>query len=82
MASVTILTEPLTDIDYSVVDGRVRSFELYGEKLYDEDDGIERKGWKQKLIKLVMEQKLNIDKDGRGLHAFIYRMMDDGLIDE
>ena len=80
MASVFVLTEPPTDIDYSVVDGRVRSFKLRGEKLFDEDDDIAVDGWKDRLVEFVKEQGL--DKNyGRGLHAFVYRLIEDGLIE-
>ena len=78
MASVVYLSDPITDIDYSVVDGRIRSFTLRGELLYDEVEKINKEGWKEKLIELVIEQRLNIDRDGHGLHAFIYRMQADG----
>ena len=80
MASVYICSEPYSDIDYSIIDGRVRSFVLRGEKLYDEQDGTEVNGWRIKLVEFVREQRLDVDKDGYGLHAFVYRMQDDGLL--
>jgi len=80
VASIFVRTQPPTDIDYSLNDGRVRSFELRGEKLFDEHDGTNVEGWEEKLVEFVIEQGLNIDTDGRGLHAFVYRMIDDGLI--
>jgi len=79
MASVIIGTNPITDIDYSIVDGRVRSFDLCGEILYDEDKGINIAGWEGKLIEIVIDYGMNIDK-GLGLKAFVYKMIDEGLI--
>ncbi|MDY6857473.1 MAG: hypothetical protein SWO11_22770 [Thermodesulfobacteriota bacterium] len=76
MASVFVMTNPPTDIDYSLVDNRVRSFELHGVLLYDEDKNISQAGWKDQLVAFVKEQGLNINK-GIGLHAFVY-----GLIEE
>jgi hypothetical protein len=80
MASVYILTEPPSNIDYSLKDGRIQSFELRGMLLYDENEHIQIDNWKDELIKFVKDQELDINKDGRGLHAFVYRMIDDGLL--
>ena len=79
MASVYICTTPGTDIDYSVVDGRVRSFTLRGELLYDEDAGVSTHDWEKQLVKLVEDQQLAVD-DGRGLHAFVYRLIIEGRL--
>ena len=79
MASVFVMTDPPTDIDYSIADGRVRSFELRGVVLYDEDSGIAAPGWRDALAGFVREQGLNVP-DRRGLHAFVYRLIEDGLI--
>ena len=76
MASVYIMTEPPTDIDYSSIDGRVRSFTLEGVCLYDESLGVQEEGWREKLIAFVHEQGLDIDEDGLGLHAFVYQLQD------
>ena len=78
MASLFVMTKPPTDIDYSLVDGRVRAFKLRGETLYDEVTGIAEDGWSDKLVDFVTEQGLDIDK-GTGLHAFVYRMQEEGL---
>lgn len=80
MASVYVMTEPPTDIDYSLVDGRVRRFVLFGQKMYDEDDGTSIDGWRDRLVEFVRIQGLDVDKDGHGLHAFVYKMQDDGLL--
>lgn len=80
MASVNVGTEPPSEIDYSVVDGRVRSFVLRGVKLYDERDGTDGEGWKATLAQFVREQGLDIDTGGRGLHAFVYRLQGEGLL--
>lgn len=69
-----------SEVDYSVQDGRVRSFELDGVKLYDEDDGTVIAGWRDKLIDFVTDCQLDVDRDGHGLHAFVYRMQEDGLL--
>ncbi|MDY6862815.1 MAG: hypothetical protein SV062_07475 [Thermodesulfobacteriota bacterium] len=80
MASVFVMTSPPSDIYYSLADNRVRSFKLRGVLLYDEDKNISQAGWKDQLVAFVKEQRLNIN-DGRGLHAFVYGLIDAGLIE-
>ena len=82
MASVTILTNPESDIDYSLKDGRIRSFVCYGEKLFDDESGICVDGWRDKLTQFVVEYGLDKDERGIGLHSFVYRMYGDGLLNE
>jgi hypothetical protein len=79
MASVYIWTTPHSVIDYSCVDGRVRCFVKNGKTIYDEDINVVKIGWKYLLATFVMEHGLDKD-DGHGLHAFVYRMFDDGLL--
>jgi len=79
MASVHILTEPLSIIDYSLADRRVRSFELRGAVLYDEDESIAVDGWEDELVDFVRLQELDIDY-GEGLHAFVYGLIEKGLL--
>ena len=81
MASVTIVTysDLYTEVDYSIVDGRVTSFTLHGDLLYDEMESVAIDGWKEALVAFVQDHGLDRD-DGRGLHAFVYRMIEDGLI--
>jgi hypothetical protein len=71
MATVIIATDPVSSIDYSVVNGRVREFVLRGKILKDENQYIEIDGWKEQLADFIIEQQLHIDKDGHGLHAFV-----------
>jgi hypothetical protein len=80
MASVFVMTNPPTYIDYSLIDNRVRSFELRGVALYDENEEITTNGWEGKLVEFVKEQGLDID-DGRGLHAFVYGLIEKGLLE-
>jgi hypothetical protein len=83
MASVFISSNPPTNIDYSQLDGRVMAFVLRGEKLYDEGDGTESEGWRDRLVELVREQGLDADHSGSGgpgPRAFILRMREDGLL--
>ena len=77
MASVTI--QGLADIDYSLVDRRVTHFKLRDEVLFDEDDGVNRDGWRDRLWGLVLDQGLYID-GGIGLHAFIYPLLEEYLV--
>lgn len=81
MANVCTMTKPSTNIEYSLVDNRVRSFELRGKTLYDEDKDIAVEGWEDKLVEFVKKQGLDID-DGDGLHAFVYGLIDKGLIEK
>ena len=62
-------------IDYSI-HGSIRSFDVAGIVLYCKDDNIEIPGWKDKLWEVVKEQGLDID-DGRGLHAFVYPLIEE-----
>ena len=66
------------DIDYSCTDGRVREFVWNGKLIYEEN-AIAEPGWQAKLVDVVMQNNLHID-NGRGLHAFVYKMIDDGLL--
>jgi hypothetical protein len=72
MASVSIRHEDGTfsDIDYSLIDGRVRGFVFHGLDLYDESAGLAIDGWRSKLEELVRERGFDQD-DGRGLRAFV-----------
>lgn len=79
MASVIVMTDPSSDIEYSSASGRVRFFELRGEVLYDERKGIVADSWRDKLVAFVKEVGLDED-DGHGLHAFVYRLIDEGAI--
>ena len=82
------------DIDYSVVDGHIRSFSVGGEVLYDEDVARQRCGtmkmlhdediggkesWEQNLVDIVKAYKLDKD-NGRGLHAFVIKLINEGKI--
>ena len=83
MASVLIFSpnhDIVSDIDYSITDGRVREFSFNGDVWFSEDGGIAKPGWKYVLAGIVFVQSLHIDKKGRGLRAFVIKMMEDGLI--
>ena len=54
MASIFFLRSK-TDIDYSLVDGRVRSYIRHdGECMYDESRDISVDGWEKDLIECVI----------------------------
>ena len=74
MASLFIVG--VADIDYSVVSGEVRSFELRGVVLLDRAAGIALPTWRAELCALVYEMGLGQD-DGRGLHAFVPQLLQD-----
>ena len=77
MANITFPMDYKTDIDYSVVDGRVRYFILNGDILFDENEGIDVDGWVTKLVELVKKRHLDVD-DGIGLPKFVYKLQEDG----
>ncbi len=79
MAGLTIPSKGL-DIEYSCKDGRIISFEYENEVLYDESKNIEVDGWEEKLILAVNENELNV-YDGKGFHAFIYPLYEDGKVE-
>ena len=79
MASLSILYEDggcYVDVDYSVQDGSIHSFQLDGRILFDENESMQDKNWKTVLIDLIKEEEWDID-DGRGLHAFVYPLLKD-----
>lgn len=80
MATLFVGPEPESIIDYSLVDGRVREFVHNGERIYDEDEKLDIPGWKDVLVKIVLANKLNVPRDDLGVHAFVARMIDDGLV--
>lgn len=80
MASVYVQTDPPSEIEYAMNSGTVRMFSLRGEKLFDVLDGTAVDGWKDRLAAFVMDQGLDVDKDGHGLHSFVYKLEEDGLL--
>jgi len=80
MASIYVCTKPCSTIDYSIIDGRVRMLIIRGELLFDEDSCVSVEGWRKRLADFVVEVGLDARKEGYGLPAFIYRMIDDGLL--
>jgi len=83
MASIFIASFPRVenqyhDIDYSTLDGRVREFVWNGKLIYQEN-AIAEPGWQAKLVDVVLVNHLHIN-NGRGLHAFVYKMIEDGLL--
>ena len=84
MASV--FTPGGTIVDYSIRDGRVRSFKLDGELLFDEDKGVALNGWEARLTDWVQRCGLNDGKRGnppakqRGFSAFIYPLVEQGKL--
>ena len=79
MASAIITTDPTTNIEYSLIDGRITSFDFRGNILYDEFDNISIDGWKSEVVKLVNDYGMNIDR-GTGLLAFVYNLIDEHLV--
>jgi hypothetical protein len=80
MASIIGFTSPSSYIEYSAWSGHVRVFELEGVTLYDETDGTETDGWREKLVEFVREHHLDVDPDGHGLHAFVYPLLRSGRL--
>ena len=79
MASLTIIGEQGCYVGYSVSDGGIRFCEIRGEVVFDETRGVDTPGWKRALAECVHENRLDED-DGKGLHAFVYRLIDDGYL--
>lgn len=82
MASLLLSAKPLTFIDYTVTDGRVRSFTLRGSLLYDEDAGIVKPGWHRQLVRLVLRHRLDRPDSRGAYYAFIITLQMAGLIPE
>jgi len=77
MASVILSTNPWTEIYYSLVSGNVVTLTVEDEVIYDKHEGIEKDGWKDKLVDLVMKNGLD-----RPRHAFVWNLIEEGLIKE
>lgn len=75
MASLWIASEPSSCIDY-YMNGEIWCFELRGKVLLNKKEGIEVGGWKRELYRFIKVQGLDID-DGRGLHAFVYKFLEE-----
>jgi hypothetical protein len=76
MASLIVDPPPRSRIDYSIADGHVRLLVIGGETLYDEEAGVSADGWLDRLAEFVVEQALDVDPSGIGLHAFLDWMHD------
>jgi len=81
MASIFVMTDPMSEVYYSLKDNRVRKFNLHGKTLYDEYKGVSAEGWEDALVKFVKQQRLNID-GGEGLPSFVYGLIDRGLLED
>ena len=81
MASVIVLTNPASEIEYSIASGNIVAFDLRGCVLYDVRSNIEMGDWKSTLIDFVIENKLH--KPNRwGVNAYISKLINDGLLPE
>jgi len=67
------------DVDYSLVDGRIRRFEYEGSVLYDEAEGIEAFGWVDFLLEEILLYGMHIDY-GDGVMAFVTKLEEEGLL--
>ena len=72
MATLCIMTEPPTTIDYSVKTGEVSEFSLRGK--IQPPDVLEKQ-----LVRFVKENELD-KPDPRGLHTFVRALYDKGLL--
>lgn len=84
MASIVVVGEspgePTSVVDYFIKDGSVKFFKHHGKILFNEHDGTVVEGWRKELVQFVKEQGLDVDRDGHGLHAFVYKMIAEGSI--
>lgn len=78
MASVFIGKD--TEIDYSLVDGRVRQFTLRGVVLFDEADGTAVDGWQAELVAVVQRSGFDRPAPNGGDRAFVVWMTQNGMI--
>lgn len=58
-----------TEVDYSLLDGRVRAFKLRGDVQYDEDSGVSIHGWEWRLRTLTDALHAR-PRSMRGVYAF------------
>lgn len=79
MSSLLVIGDRGFYVDYSITTGRIRQCDIRGETVFDEHSGIDAPEWKRELAECVHENYLDED-DGKGLHAFVYRLIDDGYL--
>ena len=66
------------DVDYCTMSGEIRSVTLDdGTVLYDKGQGIELPRWRYRLWELVVQYRLDQDRDGHGLWAFLYPLIEE-----
>jgi hypothetical protein len=68
------------DIEYSLVDRRIRFFEYENQVFYDEETDDNYPNWEKKLIQVIENYGLNRNR-GKGHYAFILRLADEGKIE-
>ena len=83
MASLCLVSNPSAWIEYSIVDGEIVEFELAGVVLYSKPAGIEIPNWRIELAKLAIVNEWDRELyPGSGLRAFIYPLIEAGLMAE
>ena len=75
MASVIL--PGVFNIEYSIIDKRIRLFELGGDILYHEEDGIEKWGWQEALAQVLHDHSLDVDR-GKGIYGFVQHYLETG----
>ena len=75
----SIICPGIYDIEYSLLDKRVRFFEYEDRVLYDEESNHNYPNWEKKLIQVIENYGLNRNQ-GRGYHAFVLRLADEGKV--
>lgn len=73
MASLFVGTN--SNIDYSLIDGRIRSLVLNGEILYDEQDGTNTPFWISRLMDFIRDHELDVSE-----YAFVHWLQEKGLL--
>ena len=79
MAAIYVLSSLPSEVDYSAQSGEVRKFTLRGVDIYDKSAGVAEAGWREKLAEFVVDYGMDVDS-GMGLCAFVYPLIEDGLI--
>lgn len=82
MASVFACDED-SNIEYSIVDGRVRQARIQGQDIYDEDTDWTAEDWKAKVAEFVKRQKGHKFIPGRPLtypKRFVHRLEEEGYL--
>lgn len=70
-----------SDVEYSVVDYRIRQATIKGRIVFDEDDGTADPDWLEKVVDFIERHRMNIVGLRRPPKSFVIRLAEEGALD-